>query len=218
MNYLYMLPAAFFAPIIHEWVKARVSYALGDSTPADKGFMTLNPMKFFEPIGFIFMMIYQIGWAQPVPTSAYGYRDKRKGIILTYTLPIIVNLLLGILALSLMRIIPNASIAFRHSVGFFIFMEGSTAALLTAPIGMHLGWLLFHFARINISLAIVNTIIPVYPFAANRLLQLFVSPDVAARMNHYEKPMQIIMMLLLILQILPPFVFAIQMTIINLVA
>jgi len=57
-------------------------------------------------------------------------------------------------------------------------------------------FMLAHFAFININLAIFN-IIPVYPLAANKLLITFSSPDNIARLNHYEKPMQILLIVLL---------------------
>ena len=56
--YLFLLPAAFFAPVIHESVKALCSAKLGDPTPKSKGFITGNPLKYFEPIGFICIMIF----------------------------------------------------------------------------------------------------------------------------------------------------------------
>ena len=69
MRYLYMLPAAFLVPVIHEWVKAMVSTALGDPAPGRHGFLTANPFKYFEPIGFFFILLFGFGWGRPVPTT-----------------------------------------------------------------------------------------------------------------------------------------------------
>jgi len=103
---LLMFPGAFFAPVIHEFTKARVSAALGDPTPKRHGFLTYNPFKFFEPIGFIFMLAFRgVGWGQPVPTSPLHYKDRRKGVLLTYTVPMFVNLLVGLLALGIWQLL-----------------------------------------------------------------------------------------------------------------
>lgn len=173
--FIYTIISAFFAPIFHEWVKARVSTILGDTTPRDRGFITWNPMKFFEPIGFFLMVAFQVGWAQPVPTSALYYKDRRKGVILTHIVPIATSLFLGLL---IAFIVANVSMPF------------------------HMIWFLSAFSRANIAVAVINILLPVHPFALNRLLPLFVSPETTAKLNHYEKPMQIILMLLLAFDVL----------------
>lgn len=217
MQYIYQIPAAFFALIIHEWVKARTSSALGDTTPYNNGFITWNPLKFFEPIGFFLMLIFQVGWARPVQTSPLYYSDRRKGVIITYTTPIVVNLLLGLLALFILRVIPYGIEAHRFSVMHYIAIAGGGVQLLSAPWGLHLGWLLNEFARFSIAVAIINLIIPVYPFSANRLIQLFVSPETVARLNHYEKPLQILLILFTAFGFLSMIVNPIQMAIIRMV-
>ena len=58
MRFLFLLPAAFLAPVIHEMVKALISTAQGDPAPRRHGFLTANPFKYFEPIGFIFIMVF----------------------------------------------------------------------------------------------------------------------------------------------------------------
>lgn len=51
-NLLLRIPAAFFALILHEMVKARCSTWLGgDPTPRNSGLMSGNPIKYLEPIG-----------------------------------------------------------------------------------------------------------------------------------------------------------------------
>ncbi len=78
MSYLYAIPGALLAPIIHEWVKAMCSARQGDPTPKAKGFLCGNPFKYFEPIGFFLMIMFGFGWGRPVPTSALYYKDRRK--------------------------------------------------------------------------------------------------------------------------------------------
>lgn len=123
-----MIPAAFFVPMLHEFIKARVSTRLGDGTPRKYGFLTLNPFKYFEPIGFFLIMAYGVGWGQPVPTSPFGYKDKRKGIAFTYTIPILVILLLGVLTAVLLSAMRAPLVEWSREFGGFssTFMSFST--------------------------------------------------------------------------------------------
>ena len=190
MIYIYMLPAAFLVPVIHEWVKAMVSTAQGDPAPRKHGYLTLNPFRYFEPIGFLFIMMFGFGWGRPVPTTALHYRDRRRGIILTYTIPVLVNLLLGVGSL----VIINILFADTGSNQFQLLIHQWRMIPHAPSIGVIM---LAHFAALNINMALFS-LIPVYPLAANKLLLTFSSPDNIARLNHYEKPMQIILVLLMV--------------------
>ncbi|MCL1863480.1 MAG: site-2 protease family protein [Defluviitaleaceae bacterium] len=193
MVFLLLLPGAFFAPIIHEWVKARTSAALGDPTPKKNGFISMNPLRFFEPIGFFMMLYFRVGWGQPITTSPFYYKDKRKGILLTYTTPIVANLLVGMLTIFIGNLI--AMPLMEWAVGNFGFMG--------APVQWvrYFNTMVYLFGHLNIRLAVFN-LIPVFPMAMNKILHVFVSPDTSMRLNHYEKPMQILMFLLLIFGVL----------------
>jgi len=205
MRYLYLLPAAFLVPVIHEWVKALVSTAQGDPAPRKHGFLTANPFRYFEPIGFMFILLFGFGWGRPVPTTALHYRDRKRGVILTYTIPVLVNLLLGIIAVVGVNMLaagmewPAGMHWPGHYSTFFLFADNwfwvSDANYIVALI-------LAHFAFININMALFS-LIPVFPLAANKLLITFSRPDTIARLNHYEKPMQIVLILMLAFGIIP---------------
>ncbi|MCL2048416.1 MAG: site-2 protease family protein [Defluviitaleaceae bacterium] len=177
------LPGAFFAPVIHEFTKARVSAALGDPQPRKNGFITFDPLRFFEPIGFILMLAYGVGWGQPVPTSPFYYKDKRKGIALTYITPIIANLFVG------MAVIFLASVLRRIPLEIMQWGDGFLIYALT------------RFGRLNIRLAVFN-LLPIHPLAMSKLLPLFVSPETTMTLNQHEKPMQLLMLFLLMFGVL----------------
>jgi len=194
-----MLPAAFLAPVIHEWVKALVSTALGDPAPRRHGYLTANPLRYFEPIGFMFVLLFGFGWGRPVPTTALHYKNRQRDIILTYMIPVLANLLLGVAAIAGVGVIITriyGSVTFSE-FAFLIYFPFFLPELYQVGI-----FILAHFAFVNINLALFN-LIPVYPLAANKLLITFSSPDNIARFNHYEKPMQIILILLLAFGIIP---------------
>jgi Zn-dependent protease len=172
-------------------VKARVSAALGDPTPKKNGFLTWNPLKFFEPIGFFMMMYFNVGWGQPVPTSPFMYKNKRKGILLTYTMPMLTNLFLGAASIALLS---------------FVYTR--------VQLNHHIIFVVINFARANIGLALFN-LIPVYPMAMNKLLHLFVSPETSMKLNSYEKPMQIFMFIFLIFGFIQMLIFPVREMIIR---
>ncbi|MCL2358061.1 MAG: site-2 protease family protein [Defluviitaleaceae bacterium] len=172
MEFLLRVPGAFLAPVIHEFIKARASSALGDPTPKKNGF-NYNPFKYFEPIGFFLMLFFGVGWGQPAITSPFYYKNKKNGVLFVHVTPMFANLLIGMAAIFLMN---------------FVTLP-DTAALI-----------IFHFGRLNIRLALFN-LIPIAPMAMNKILQVFISPSAAMSLNNYEKPLQIVLFLLLMFNI-----------------
>ena len=214
MRYLYMLPAAFLAPVIHEWVKAMVSAAQGDPTPRNTGHLTANPFKFFEPIGFVFILLFGFGWGKPTPTAALHYKDRRRGVVITHTVPVLVNLLLGIgavIGIHVLLRLGGVPPQLLHYGRFFFLRNFSELTTYPFDVGIIM---LSHFGFINICIALFN-LIPVYPMAANRILLLFCRPENIARINHYEKPMQIILILLLFFGVVSNVLFPIAVWIIR---
>ena len=189
MDILYMLLGAFFAPVIHEWTRAMTSTALGDPTPRNNGFR-FNPLKFFEPIGFILTLIFQFGWGRPVPTSPVYYKNRNQGILLTNILPSAANLLIGILAIFIARTIDTP----LSQWAFIQYLQGSA---WSREFARGVFWSIFHFGSINIGLAFFN-LIPVHPLDMHKIMLNFSGPDTIQRLNHYEKIMQIILILLLV--------------------
>ena len=209
MGYLLLLPGAFLAPIIHEYVKARVSLALGDVTIKKQGLDTFSVKKFFEPIGFFFMMYFNLGWGQPAQVSPLYYKDRRKGLLLTYLVPIAVSISIGLLVLLVWGAVRETLVVWGAQQA----MQGIAWPNLTV---MYLEAGIVLFARCNIGLAVFN-LVPVSPLAGSKLLPLFLSPETSIRLNYYEKPLQIIMVILLMFGLLQAFVFPIRDVIIGIV-
>ena len=190
MDIIYMLFGAFFAPVIHEWTRAVTSTALGDRTPKEKGFKIFNPFKFFEPLGFFLILAFRFGWGNPVPTSPVYYKNRNRGILLTNILPSFVNLLIGVLAIMLARAID----APLSDWGAIQYLQGS---IWGREFARGIIRSVFFFGSINIGLAFFN-FIPVHPLDMHKIMLNFAGPDTVQRLNHYEKPMQVILILLLV--------------------
>lgn len=95
--YLTLIIGALIATTVNEFTKAYVSYKLGDIGVKNMGKVTLNPLKHFEPIGFLFILFLGYGWGKPVETNSMYYKNRKKGTILVYSIPILVNFILSVI-------------------------------------------------------------------------------------------------------------------------
>ena len=59
--------AIIFAVTIHEFSHAWMANRLGDPTARVLGRLTLNPLKHFDLVGTLSLIIFGIGWGKPVP-------------------------------------------------------------------------------------------------------------------------------------------------------
>ena len=82
------LPPLIFAITVHEVAHGWVAKQLGDSTAADAGRLTLNPIKHVDPIGTIVVPImlyyfagFLFGWAKPVPVNFSRLNRPRRDLI-----------------------------------------------------------------------------------------------------------------------------------------
>lgn len=171
---------------LFEYMKAFLSTIQGDTVPKSMGKLTLNPVKHFEPIGFLLFMFSGYGWATPVETSSRNYKDKKTGTIITYLVPIIVFIILAVLIKIVMNIAMIADSGVMEYVNLFL-------ALLSR----------------NFAAVAVFNIIPVYPMSGSWLIRCILNPNQAIKYAQYEKPLQIFIMFLLVLGWLTPILNAI---------
>lgn len=160
---------------LFEFIKALMSTVQGDIMPKSQGKLTLNPAKFFEPIGFLLFLFTGYGWANPVETSSRNYKDRKKGILITYVTPIVICVIFAIVVKLAMNILIIG--------GFDNAYMGLALAMLSK----------------NFAAAAVFNIIPVYPMAGSWILRCFLNPNQAIKYGQYEKPLQILLVFLLVL-------------------
>jgi Zn-dependent protease len=206
MQILYLLPGAFFAPIIHGWVKAALSEKLGDPTPRNKGFLPMKPLRYFEPIGFVLILIFGFGWGQPVPTSPLHYKERRNGVLLTHLTPSVVSLLVGVVAAAFLGVADT--LLYAHLI------TPATPGWQTETIRTFI-YMLHSFAKVNVGMAFFS-LIPVHPLNGTRILQLYLKPEHIAKMNQYEKIFQVILIILLVLGVVNMLISPIVDNVVNL--
>ncbi len=80
---LILLPIILVCITVHEYSHAKAADILGDPTPRLAGRLTLNPLAHIDPVGFLALLIFRIGWAKPVPINPYNFRNPNQGMMLT---------------------------------------------------------------------------------------------------------------------------------------
>ena len=170
----YRALAAVVTVTVHEFVKALISSSLGDPLPKRDKRVTLNPLKHIEPIGLIMMVAFNFGWGKPVETASIYYKDKRNGTLLTYIIPSVVNLFLGIIIFICMMMI-----VMPQPVSTFLFIT----------------------ALYNICHAFFN-IIPVYPLDGAKVLSVLVKdPNFVITMANRQMFYQLALVFFIVLGI-----------------
>lgn len=191
-----LIIAIFIVTDIFEFTKALASTLMGDKLPKSQGRLTLNPLKHFEPIGFMLFVFTGMGWGKSVETSMVGYKSKRAGTLVTYITPIVVSLIFaGLIKVAL------------------VFLAVFFADVVWADYLMtFLGTLRHYFVII----AVFN-LIPVYPLCGNRILRCFLSPNAQIRMSQNEKLYQTVFIFLWLLGLVSPVVNFVANALLNIV-
>ena len=78
LTLLAIVPAMCFHEYAHGWM----SYKLGDPSPKYDGRLSLNPLHHIDPIGALFLLFFNFGWAKPVQVNPRYYKNPKKGMAL----------------------------------------------------------------------------------------------------------------------------------------
>lgn len=182
---LYSLPAIVIALSFHELMHGVTAYALGDPTAKNAGRLTLNPLKHFDPIGLIMMVVFHFGWARPVPINSAYFKRPKFGIVLTSLAGPLANFLLCFISLNLycltyvfQNIIPDQ--LYYVLINFFVIL-----------------------ASYNASLGIFN-LIPISPLDGSKVLYAFLPDRAYYTILKYEQYGMILLIALMFIGVLTP--------------
>ena len=98
MHYLYIIPCAIIAIVLHELSHGLVSYWLGDPTPKETGRLTINPSNHIDIMGAICLVLFGFGWAKPVMVNPSYYRKPKLGMTLVALAGPLMNFLVMVLS------------------------------------------------------------------------------------------------------------------------
>jgi len=180
---LFCIPGSVLAITLHEYTKARCSVALGDPKPQTDGRVTLNPLKHIEPIGFICVCLWGMGWGKPVATmpNYYAPERRRKSILIVHIMPVVVNLLVG-LALGV------------GAMGLKMYLLEAEPWNVVWSLPVYVYYVVLGAAAVNISFAL-GQCLPVYPMAGERVLCQFLKPNSVVKMAQYQGIWQVLLMI-----------------------
>ncbi len=172
----------------HEVSHALISDKLGDHTARDLGRLSLNPLKHFDVMGFLSMMIIGIGWAKPVPVNPNLYKDPRRGMALTALAGPLSNFLL-------------AYISFIFYKTFYYFGNFFTLSTDTTSFILSLSTFFFYFSILNLNLTMFN-LLPIPPLDGSRIFGLLLPKSLYFKVMGYGRYMMFAVLILVFLGLL----------------
>lgn len=168
------LPALFIALPFHEMSHAFAADRLGDPTAKTMGRLTMNPFKHFDVLGTICLLLFQFGWAKPVPVNPRNFKNAKAGMAITALAGPLSNLFLGFIFTLLFAV-------------YYAITNDDSSILAT---------IILNIATINIGLCIFN-LIPLPPLDGERILVFFLPPSAEMFFERYGMYFQIILLVLL---------------------
>ncbi|MEO6581297.1 MAG: site-2 protease family protein [Sphingomicrobium sp.] len=196
-NTLYQI-AVWLVPLIiaivfHEVAHGLVAQRLGDPTAAERGRLTLNPIRHVDPFGTLILpMLLALahapifGWAKPVPVNYQRLRNPRRDMVLVALAGPGMNLALAVIG----SLVLAATVAMAGGV--------------VSPAAVFIAQNAINFVLINIFLAIFN-LIPLPPFDGGHVVEGLLPPDAAKRFRSIGRySLLVFVFLLLVLPAISP--------------
>ena len=143
------------AMTVHEFAHVYVAYLMGDTTGADRGKLTLNPLVHINPIGYLMGVLIGFGFLGSAPINPGRMRNPRWGYLAAVAAGPASNLLLAVIFAIPVRLFPT------------IFLGSAFLAQLISTM-----------IYLNIILALFN-IIPLFPLDGWSIAYSLLPPEQA---------------------------------------
>jgi len=101
---LLYLPGILLGISVHECSHGYAAVRMGDDTPLMQGRITLNPLRHLDPIGFLCLLVFGFGWANPVQINPRNFRNPRRDDALVSLAGPVSNFLVAFLFMGLMKL------------------------------------------------------------------------------------------------------------------
>lgn len=92
--------------------KTWVAFKLGDSTPIENGFLSLNPLDHIDPIGAFCLLFFGLGWGKTVPINPLNIHGRFRNlkIFTAYMSDIIAYIVIGIISMVFLALLFDKNI------------------------------------------------------------------------------------------------------------
>lgn len=184
---LLLLPAVLISLSVHESAHGYAAYKLGDDTAKNLGRITLNPLKHFNLLGFLSMLFFSVGWAEPVPINARNFKKPRRDMAITAAAGPLSNFCLALIFTVLLRLalIPLSGMISIPQPGYYSIDDTTASSPLFIILAL-LSAMLYLGIALNLNLMIFN-LIPIPPFDGSRIAYIFLPTDLYFKIMRYEK-------------------------------
>ena len=166
-DYLYIIPAALIAIMLHEISHGLMSYLLGDPTPKRQGRLSLNPKKHLDPVGTLCLIFFHVGWAKPVVVNSEYYKKPRLGLFLVSLAGPLTNFILALVSV--------------FGMCFIIKHAQSYSEIANAALNFFM-----YLAIINIGLGVFN-LLPIPPLDGSKILGSFLKGEAYYQYMKYQE-------------------------------
>ena len=179
---LYLLRALVVLVAIpfHEAAHALVSHWLGDDTAVRAGRLSLNPVRHFDLLGALCMLIGGVGWAKPVGIDVRNYKNPKVSMAISAAAGPVSNFLLAWFSMIVYKCV------------IYSGLGNSIPALML---------FFYYMVAMNLSLAVFN-LIPIPPFDGSRIALLFLPRNLYFKAMRYERQIMLAVLLLVFLGLL----------------
>lgn len=195
---LISLPIVLLSLSVHELSHGYIALRLGDPTARNMGRLTLNPIKHIDVIGFICMLLFHFGWANPVPINTRHFKNPRRDMALTGAAGPVSNLLLAVVFAVLLRLsLLLATGLFDTDLGT-IFRAAVTQSAIAVSQGFTVlaivVYMLYLGIIINLSYALFN-LLPIPPLDGSRIFYVFLPVKWYFAVMKYERIIALVMLI-----------------------
>ena len=175
-----ILIVIFLVLPFHEWAHAITAYLLGDKNIMYRGRLTLNPMSHVDPFGALCLLLFNFGWAKPVPIDTRNFKKPRLYMAICALMGPVANIIAGIF-------------------GGFIFMavlKFCPESFFATDFGSYLIVFFEYYIQVNVTLAIFN-LIPIPPLDGSKILFAFLPESIVDTIYRYSQYFFILIFILL---------------------
>lgn len=177
---LLLIPGILLALSVHEFAHAYSAVKLGDNTPKLQGRLTLNPIKHIDPLGFLCLIFFGFGWANPVVVDPRNFKNYRRDDTIVSSAGCIANFFTAVIfaaVLKLFTIVPSLKLLINNYEYIYI--------------------IIMYTIQINIVLMVFN-LIPIPPLDGHHIIANIIGEPAWNFFNKYGNILRLIMLIVII--------------------